>query len=118
MTIDEAIAHAREVAEERRKDCNLAWVWNNRENIKKCAEDHEQLAAWLEELKILRMEKSEFPIIAKDNYEMGYDDAYNKAIDDFAIKLKSRLTDAIYQKDVDGMKNLIDEIAKQLNGGI
>ena len=27
------------------------------------------------------------------------------------------ITDAIYQKDVDGMENLIDEIAKQLKGG-
>lgn len=51
MILDEAIVHAREVAEEQRKACNLAWVWSNPENIKKCAEEHEQLAEWLEELK-------------------------------------------------------------------
>ena len=54
MTIDEAIAHAREVAEEQRKACDLAWVWDNPDNIKKCAEEHEQLAKWLEELKQYR----------------------------------------------------------------
>lgn len=54
MTLDEAIAHAREVAEEQRKACDLAWVWDNPYNIKKCAEEHEQLAEWLEELKKYR----------------------------------------------------------------
>ena len=38
---------------------------------KEAAEEHEQLAEWLEELKTLREEKSEFQIYAKDNYEMG-----------------------------------------------
>ena len=35
-------------------------------------------------------------------------------IDEFASKLKSRLTDAIYQKDVESMTNLINEIAEQV----
>ena len=38
-------------------------------------------------------------------------------IDEFAIRLKSRLTDAIYQKDVESMTNLINEIAEQLKVG-
>ena len=54
MILDEAIAHAREVAEEQRKACDLAWVWDNPDNITKCAEEHEQLAEWLEELKQYR----------------------------------------------------------------
>ena len=45
-----------------------------------------QLAEWLEELKALREEKSDFQIMAKDiaegNYEMGMESGYNKAIDD------------------------------------
>ena len=52
MTIDEAIAHAREVAEYKRK-CN-----KNSDCIdiecERCAEEHEQLAEWLEELKAYR----------------------------------------------------------------
>lgn len=41
----------------------------------------------------------------------------NKAIDEFASTLIPRLTDAIYQKDVESMTNLINEIAEQLKAG-
>ena len=47
MTIDEAIAHAREVASVQKDKCE------------KCAADHEQLAEWLEELKELRQGKAD-----------------------------------------------------------
>ena len=73
LSIDEAIAHAREVASRK---------FDDRVHCISCAEEHEQLAEWLEELKALREEKSEFQIIAKDNYEMGMENGYNKAIDD------------------------------------
>ena len=42
MTIDEAIVHAREVASRK---------FDDRVHCIKCAEEHEQLAEWLEELK-------------------------------------------------------------------
>ena len=77
MTIDEAIAHAREVSSRK---------FDDRVHCIKCAEEHEQLAEWLEELKALREEKSDFLILAKDiaegNYEMGMEIGYKKAIDD------------------------------------
>ena len=41
MTLDEAIKHAEEVAEEQEK-------------LGKCAEEHRQLAEWLRELRVLR----------------------------------------------------------------
>ena len=100
LSIDEAIAHAREVAEEQRElfrlcpypsqECNGADICkclkNKHDGCIKCAEEHEQLAEWLEELKALREEKSEFQIYAKDiaeaNYEMGMEIGYKKAIDD------------------------------------
>ena len=86
MTLDEAIAHAREVASEQKRRSG-ACVQNDSECDKfstclKCAEEHEQLAEWLEELKILRMEKSEFPIIAKDNYEKN---SLEEAVLDYCI---------------------------------
>ena len=73
LSIDEAIEHAREVAEEQRElfrlcpypsqECNGADICkclkNKHDGCIKCAKEHEQLAEWLEELK-----------------------AYNKAIDD------------------------------------
>ena len=45
MTIDEAIVHAREVASRK---------FDDRVHCIRCAEEHEQLAKWLEELKAYR----------------------------------------------------------------
>ena len=90
LSIDEAIAHAREVANTQRGKSGIC-LQNGLEcehfsDCLKCAEEHEQLAEWLEELKALREEKSDFQIMAKDiaegNYEMGMESGYNKAIDD------------------------------------
>ena len=46
LSIDEAIAHAREVASRK---------FDDRVHCIRCAEEHEQLAEWLEELKALRL---------------------------------------------------------------
>ena len=76
LSIDEAIEQFKYDAECNRADLDLSY-----------AEDNEQVAVWLEELKVLREEKSDFQIMAKDiaegNYEMGMESGYNKAIDDF-----------------------------------
>ena len=47
MTLDEAIQHVKEIAQNEKcdKSCNL-----------ECAREHEQLAKWLKELKRLRQE--------------------------------------------------------------
>ena len=75
LSIDEAIEQFKYDAECNRTDLDLSY-----------AEDNEQVAEWLEELKALREEKSDFQIMAKDiaegNYEMGMENGYNKAIDD------------------------------------
>lgn len=56
MTLDEAIKHAREVAEKNRKNCkpNSIIIQNRWADSTMCAEEHEQLADWLEELKAIR----------------------------------------------------------------
>ena len=54
MTLDEAIKHAREKAEEQRKDACFTSVPWHAKDCEKCAEEHEQLARWLEELKAYR----------------------------------------------------------------
>ena len=91
LSIDEAIAHAREVADTCEYEASKYDMCDSYEREVayqegKCAEEHEQLAEWLEELKALREEKSDFQIYAKDiaeaNYEMGMEIGYNKAIDD------------------------------------
>lgn len=56
MTGNEAILHARKVAEDKRADAD--WNWRhgrlNSDDCIKCAKAHEQLAEWLEELQQYR----------------------------------------------------------------
>ena len=93
LSIDEAIAHAREVAEEQREtfrlcpypsqECNGADICkclkNKHDGCIKCAEEHEQLAEWLEELKAYR----EIGTVEEcKNSVLDIQKAYNKAIDD------------------------------------
>ena len=54
MTIDEAIEHAREVAEENREEALNAFFPPYADECESCAIEHEQLADWLEELKKYR----------------------------------------------------------------
>ena len=57
MSIDEAIVHAREVAERNRKqykNCPSDRIDIRHQTCEECAEEHEQLAEWLEELKAYR----------------------------------------------------------------
>lgn len=54
MTIDEAIAHAREVAEEKYNEgflCHANPDDGKLDKCVKCAQEHEQLAEWLTQLK-------------------------------------------------------------------
>lgn len=107
MILDEAIAHAREVAEEQRKACDLAWVWDNPDNIKKCAEEHEQLAEWLEELKSYRAS-----VFSGDMTQKMLKEEYCKAVDDFAESVKNLIADSSVIRFKD-----IDEISEQLKAG-
>lgn len=53
LTIDEAIKKAREVAKDKRADADWKWIHGrlNSDDCISCAEEHEQLAEWLEKLK-------------------------------------------------------------------
>ena len=103
LSIDEAIIHAREAAEEQRElfrlcpypsqECNGADICkclkNKHDGCIKCAEEHEQLASWLEELKAYREKKCDKSVYLAsksvdkiDAVNKGYIDGYNKAIDD------------------------------------
>ena len=84
LSIDEAIAHAREVANTQRGKSGIC-LQNGLEcehfsDCLKCAEEHEQLAEWLEELKAYR----EIGTVEEcKNSVLDIPKAYNKAIDDF-----------------------------------
>lgn len=81
MTIDETIAHARNIAKEQRYYAHFEKGMMHSVCIN-TAEENEQLAEWLEELKEAR---KGFEENRKAGYKHGYSDGYNKAIDDFAI---------------------------------
>ena len=99
MTIDEAIAHAREVAEDKRADAD--WKFRhgrlNADDCISCAEEHEQIAEWLEELKAYR--------------EIGTVEGYKSAIECYTKEylLRRNLQDQIkeqYNKAIDDCKEL------------
>ena len=112
MTIDEAIAHERELEKsymDMAKRCLLDNRFQKQDECVMFSEEHKQLAEWLEELKVYR-----------DNeriYDRQYDIEYDKAIDDFiskAFEMIKAEQDTRYGY-LDGMD--IREIAEQLKAG-
>ena len=85
LSIDEAIAHAREVANTQRGKSGIC-LQNGLEcehfsDCLKCAEEHEQLAEWLEELKAIK--DGGIPIIhGKAELELHDKVIRNEAIED------------------------------------
>lgn len=93
-----------------------------RRTCDKCVQESEQLVEWLEELKELRATSCGY---SKEDIELNRTAMYNKAIDDFADKLKSEcrehyidcepyfggITDSILYEDD------IEEIAERLKVG-
>ena len=117
MTIDEAISHAREVAEKQRKyndnceykaeyGCKGCADYYSKPCIE-CAEEHEQLADWLEELKDYRENQHRS---LRHMYEKGY----NKAIDDFV-----NFANTMPTVEVDGeiRPMWLEEMSRQLKEG-
>ena len=89
LSIDEAIARERELA-----DRNLILL-DYDELVQKSydmylrAEYHEQLVMWLEELKVLKensISKEAFEKMKSKSHRHGYRQGYSKAIDDFAVE--------------------------------
>ena len=119
MSIDEAIAHAREVANEQKRRSGIC-VQNNSECDKfsaclKCSEEHKQLAEWLEELKKRRNE--DYGYLADIHQNIGY----RKAIDDFVENI--RLYYSLKQEmgyvatTYEDLINYIFDLAEQLKAG-
>ena len=90
MTLDETILHAREVAERNRKqykNCPSDRTDIRHQTCEECAEEHEQLAQWLEDYKHIKQWKSDimdsFCKYDVSSFEELVINARNKAIDDF-----------------------------------
>ena len=102
MTIDEAIVHAREVASRK---------FDDRVHCIRCAEEHEQLAEWLEELKELRTTSCGY---SKEDIELNRNAMYSKAIDDF-VRLANTMP-TVEEEDGEIRPMWLEEIAEQLKG--
>lgn len=92
MTIDEAIENFRYDAEQNKVDGDFSFAQNN-----------EQVAQWLEELKAMRN-------LDKTNFS----DSYNRAIDDF---LKEADAAFLMQSDGTAVLRRLEKIADKLKGG-
>ena len=113
MTIDEAIEFSRYKASQQ---------YSELYDYEYDAEEHEQLAEWLEELKELRKFKNDFTDLGKLYSEIRLEER-NKAIDDFILKAEEE-RDNIYNWDEDEYENGMRtgyqysiEIAEQLKDG-
>lgn len=113
MTLDKAIAHAREKADKN------SGCWKRCTSIKdcdKCEQENKQLAEWLEELKDLR----ELKDIITSNAEVLEKQGYNKAVDDFATKICEILEEYQTGFNMVSMANVwyfSKELAEQLKVG-
>lgn len=114
-SLDEAIQHARYVADEH-SDC-----WRNCENIEKCCKkceyENKQIAEWLEELKEYKKNSNTCPMC--DTYcsyiAEEFENGYNKAIDDF-VEFASTMP-TVEQKDGTIRPMWLKEMAEQLKEG-
>ena len=144
MTLDEAIQRENKIAEENHKivdteivfdDISLSQLYcddtevieEHLSNYRKCAEYHDQLAEWLEELKFLKQWKSDimdnFCKYDASSFEELVTNARNKAIDDYMNKLCNHCmqqTNECYKLEcpfcTDGCD--IVNISEQLKAGI
>ena len=107
MTIEETIARERQQAKEQRSHIG---TWDE-EYSKKCevyAEEHEQLAEWLEELKSYRDS-----VFSGDMTQKMLKEEYNNAIDDFVNACKEDILCQTFGLHING----IERIAEQLKAG-
>ena len=116
MTIDEAIARERQQAKEQRSHIG---TWD-KEYSKKCevyAEEHEQLAEWLEELKELRNMTAGhlYAVAFNRGYLKAEKEVREKTIDDFVRFASDMLT--VETEDGEIRPMWLEEIAEQLRAG-
>ena len=120
LSIDEAIAHEREVAKEIYVEAMLCHANPDDGELDDCIQRgkyHEQLAEWLEELKAYKKNSNTCPMC--DTYcsylAEEFENGYNKAIDDF-VKLANTMP-TVEEEDGTTRPMWLEEIAEQLKAG-
>ena len=117
LSIDEAISRERQQAKEQRSRIG---TWD-KEYSKKCkvyAEEHEQIAEWLEELKALREKNETLKALYDDAKKEGNNllkHERNKALDDFVNFANTMPT--VETEDGEIRPMWLEEMAEQLKEG-
>ena len=104
LSIDEAIAKYKEITN---TDANCPAHCNI--SCDKCVQESEQIAEWLEELKIYQQHE----IICNKGYNVGY----NKAIDDFVKLVHKHDWNIRNRNENEFIYGAIDRLAEQLKAG-
>ena len=112
MTIDEAIAKEREIAD-KYSDCWKYCKCSLNECVE-CEKVHSQIANWLEELKAYRENYAGYIM---DDIEVTQNAMYNMAIYDFALSLKNNYDDMPIIISKDDFNDFIDNNADLLIRG-
>ena len=107
MTIDEAIAKYKEITN---TDANCPAHCNI--SCDKCVQESEQIAEWLEELVMLRLDSC---MIHMPERLHLVENGYNKALNDFVNACEKQFTTMYGQRYVD-MRDIVN-IAEQLKAG-
>ena len=130
LTLEEAIVHTKEVAEKNYRCTDFESIDSVDDDIKinciKCAEEHERLAEWLEELKFIRQWKSDvmddFCRYDVSSFEELVTNVRNKAIDDFVKEICKMYVQSerngnyrFYSAEI---KQAIADLAEQLKAGV
>lgn len=128
MTLNEAIQRENNIAEENQKIVDTQIVFDDvsiselycddtevieehLSNYRKCAEYHKQIADWLEELVMLRLDSC---MIHMPERLHLVENGYNKALNDFVNACEKQFTTIYGQRYVD-MRDIVN-IAEQLKG--
>ena len=122
LSIDEAIEHARKVAKEQRKDnenckykseygCKGCADYYSKPCIE-CAEEHEQLAEWLEELKCYKND-NDFSDYADRLHKIAFNSGYNKALDDFVNACKEDILFQIFGLHINGIERIAEQLKER-----
>ena len=111
MTIDEAIEKHRKIAKIQKALYDACALKERKKNFLLEAEEHEQLANWLEELVMLRLDSC---MIHMPERLQLVENGYNKALNDFVNVCEKQFTTMYGQRYVD-MRDIVI-IAEQLKG--
>ena len=118
MNLNETIICYKKIAEANRDSyvCLLETSYQNQmqnkaimDRHKRKAEDYEQLAEWLLELKVYKD--------SERLHKRGFEGGYTKAIEDFTEALYRKIADSNLNQYKDSVVEMIDDVAEQLKAG-